>query len=83
MDKVARTFIEIVRAADRTDNIGMLYPVGTHIDLRYLNDKVVKEPDADRRQPMLYPVGTKILFLNYISELSVLNITRPRMAGAV
>jgi hypothetical protein len=56
----------------------MLYAVGTHIDLRYLNEQKVEQaqvqPEA-RRQPAGYPVGTKILFVRNLSELTVLKIT--------
>lgn len=61
----------------------MLYAVGTYIDLRHLNDKVVEIPEPAIRRPSLYPVGTKILFLNVVSGLDVLKITRPNLSAAV
>jgi hypothetical protein len=52
----------------------MLYPVGTKIDLRYLNETAV-EDRPETRKPVFYPVGTKIIFLNIKQSLEVLKVT--------
>jgi len=57
----------------------MLYPVGTYIDLRYLNDKPAVETQPEPRKPVEYPVGTKIVFLNIKQSLEILKV-KPQTA---
>lgn len=51
-----------------------MFEVGTHIDLRYLNEKVEPRPTQTSSGQHLYVPGTKIVFLNFISHLDILSV---------
>ena len=60
----------------------MLYAVGTHIDLSYMNEtglKPVTEIVRDGR-PRLYEAGTTFAFLKMAGGMIVTKITEPSIA---
>lgn len=53
----------------------MTYAVGTHIDLRYLNElKPQPKPEADYRTAAYIP-GTRVLFVKNLHTKNVLKVT--------
>lgn len=74
-----RSILAITKAPVQSHNIStMLYPVGTHIDLRYLNDKPIQKAEPKREyKPRLYAVGTRIVFVFMESSQSLLQVRAP------
>lgn len=59
------------------ENIGMLYHVGTHINLKQDGGGGER-----KRARGLYFPGTRVLLVNAVHDLAVLKITRPTLALA-
>jgi hypothetical protein len=63
-------------------SIGMSYDIGTFIDLSHINKKlgtVEKKTEQSKEHVTLYAPGTKIVFLDWVAEVTKISVTTPPM----